>query len=255
MCSVRGPLTRSCFLAQGYGCPELYGDPGLLLPLVYHPAVTGKQYSLGLIPHYVDYQKCKNMYRQHPDIKIVNVCQPVEKVVNEIRQCKATFSSSLHGLVVSHAYGIPSVWVEMSDLVTGKGYKFRDYYGSLKMNGSPTSAQQLRMYKSPQVLRKWAETYPNPTFPVPVFHILTCCPFLSEAQKRLLWQHHQEHPVSFTALPSSLHLPQHQQPDTLGRSTRRHLAARSILDRSSRRRNAHAQRIRQHVVRKHIQLK
>ena len=51
--AVRGPRSREICLRHGVDCPAIYGDPALLMPEVYQPAVR-IEHALGIIPHYVD---------------------------------------------------------------------------------------------------------------------------------------------------------------------------------------------------------
>jgi hypothetical protein len=41
-----------------------------------------------------------------------------------------TYSSSLHGVIVSHAFGVPSIWMASSKPLHGDGVKFDDYFAS-----------------------------------------------------------------------------------------------------------------------------
>lgn len=131
VCAVRGPITRQRFLEQGYSCPSIFGDPGLLLPCFYQPKKKDKRYKIGFIPHYVDKKRCAQLVKQNKDILHIDVFKDIECVVDDISLCDWVVSSSLHGLIVAHAYGKKAVWVKFSDELWGDDTKFFDYYGSL----------------------------------------------------------------------------------------------------------------------------
>ncbi|MFD1079906.1 polysaccharide pyruvyl transferase family protein, partial [Longispora fulva] len=58
----------------------------------------------------------------------------VEATTKEILECEKVLSTSLHGLIVAHAYGIPAVWVKMSDKIFGNDIKYADYLESVGLN-------------------------------------------------------------------------------------------------------------------------
>lgn len=131
--AVRGPQTRKFLLELGYECPEVYGDPALLLPKYYRPKVE-KKYKLGIIPHYHDFKVVLENYKDDPEILVIDLMTlDVEEVTRQILSCEKTISSSLHGIIVSHAYNIPSIWVEFSDKIFGDGIKYQDYLESVEI--------------------------------------------------------------------------------------------------------------------------
>jgi hypothetical protein len=141
--AVRGPRTRKRLLALGYKVPEIYGDPALLLPILI-PNTTTKKYKLGIIPHFVDYESIQCRFTSHPNVKVINMMtDDIVKTTNEIIECEKIISSSLHGVIVSHAYGIPALWVKFSDKLTGDNVKFYDYFESIGL------AYTKEFYKNP----------------------------------------------------------------------------------------------------------
>lgn len=128
--AVRGPHSKRALEKAGFSCPGTFGDPGLLLPRLYRPTITSKK-PLGLIPHWTDLIPVYEAYGASPDISVINLHDPVESVITQINSCQNIISSSLHGLIVADAYGIPNRWAEFGDNVPGRGVKFRDYYDSI----------------------------------------------------------------------------------------------------------------------------
>ena len=131
--AVRGPETRRVLMSQGYDVPEIYGDPALLLPDYYNPEID-KKYQLGIIPHYVDYEFAKNRFSHLKDVVIIDLMtNNIEKTTDEILQCNRIMSSSLHGIIVSHTYQIPALWIMFSDKLFGDDIKFKDYFKSVSI--------------------------------------------------------------------------------------------------------------------------
>lgn len=130
ICAVRGPKTRKMLLDQGVECPEVFGDPALLMPNFYNPECS-KKYRIGILPHYVD-KKTKWLDSLPDDVKVIDIQNPNPlKVINQMLECERIASSSLHGIIISDAYKIPSVWIKFSENVKGGSFKFEDYFLSV----------------------------------------------------------------------------------------------------------------------------
>ncbi|WP_051378919.1 polysaccharide pyruvyl transferase family protein [Derxia gummosa] len=129
--AVRGPLTRRLLLASGGDCPEIYGDPAWFAPMLYRPAPRAPRHKLGLVCHYDNAGEIV----AGEGVKTISVLRAgyegIEAFIDELHDCEAIVSSSLHGLILAQAYGIPARWVEVTDSakgLPGDGCKFRDYF-------------------------------------------------------------------------------------------------------------------------------
>jgi len=132
--AVRGPQTRKRILDLGYNCPEVYGDPAILLPSFFNPSVE-KKFKIGIIPHYVDYQEVNEVFKNNKEVKVINLMtDSIESTTKEILKCEQIVSSSLHGVIISQAYRIPALWVMFSNKLYGDNIKFYDYYESMNIN-------------------------------------------------------------------------------------------------------------------------
>lgn len=131
--AVRGPLSRKYLLDHGVECPEIYGDPALLMPQVYMPK-SEKKFKLGIIPHYDDFDNpALDHLKRDSSIHFIRLegYKKWTDVLDQIASCEYIVSSSLHGIIISEAYGIPNLWVDISGKLIGGHFKFHDFFLSI----------------------------------------------------------------------------------------------------------------------------
>ena len=127
--ALRGELSKQrCESMLNTKLNIALGDPGLLASkLISLENIISKK-QIGIILHYVDknseYLKNINL----PEYKLIDIEDHPIKVLKEIAECKVIFSSAMHGLIAADSLGIPNQWIQLSEKVYGKNYKFQDYY-------------------------------------------------------------------------------------------------------------------------------
>ena len=134
--AVRGPLTRQCLLDNDIDCPEIYGDPALLFPRYYTPKIK-KTYSIGIICHQSEKKELQGRILQNDSILFIDIINygKWSDFIDKILSCKVILSSSLHGIIISDAYGVPNLWSQFTNYISeGDGFKFHDYFLSVGKN-------------------------------------------------------------------------------------------------------------------------
>ena len=178
---------------SGIKAPSAIGDPALLMPLLYRPDRVRK-YRLGIVPHYSDRAGVlrrldRTCLDEEGDVALINIATDrVEGFIGLICQCDFIVSSSLHGIIIAHAYGIPAVWVEFSDALYGDGMKFKDYFLSVSI--PPYRPHQfkdevipirslMKLARRGSTLSRIVNHDPRP--------LLDCCPFIDDdARQRMI---------------------------------------------------------------------
>jgi hypothetical protein len=136
--AVRGPLTRDILMGRGRRVPAVFGDPALLMPLIYRPDVSVR-YHLGVIPHY---QHAPHYMRsgaptgvKRIDVMVGTTAEVFQRI-DDIASCEVIASSSLHGLILALAYGRKVVWLRHLDSrLAGDRFKFDDFFASVGLEG------------------------------------------------------------------------------------------------------------------------
>ncbi|WP_347331861.1 polysaccharide pyruvyl transferase family protein [Marinimicrobium locisalis] len=174
--AVRGPLTKRRLELNGVPCPSVFGDPAWLLPRLYRPETSLAPARIGLVLHFSDRARVQGRYTMPEGVLCIDIQDPVERVIDQICCCDLIVSSSLHGIIVAHAYGKPAVWSELRPLPSGDRSKFLDYFASLDIDEP-----------SPVLLNlegDWWRTISGAAIDAPRYfdtdRLLAACPFIAE---------------------------------------------------------------------------
>lgn len=104
---VRGPLTRD-FLVRKFGIevPDRYGDPALLLPSLY-PGLKymPKKNKVIAILNLNEYRACNKL--EHKHVQLISPLLHWSIVLQHILSSELVLASSLHGLILAEAFGVP----------------------------------------------------------------------------------------------------------------------------------------------------
>lgn len=121
--AVRGPRTRALLLEKGMDCPEVYGDPALLTPLLFpeYQAVEPDEDYI-LIPHFTEVSRFKK------NAHLVSPRDNWKVVLQRILRSRLVISSSLHGIILAEAFGVPARMLRVSK--HEPLFKYQDYYES-----------------------------------------------------------------------------------------------------------------------------
>ena len=154
---VRGFLTQSVIERDAKRVPEVIGDPGLLLPRISPLPPRSERKPLGFIVHDVDREEFSRRYPEQVE-NIVDNYAARDDFVAQLADYEAVASTSLHGCIFAHAYGVPVAPFTLTDKVFGGDFKFRDHYSAFGLD-----VRRLPLEGDPAAILEHVRQFPQPT--------------------------------------------------------------------------------------------
>lgn len=177
--AVRGPKSRDALLRSGFDCPSVFGDPALLLPHVFEISGAERQ-GVGVVPHWTQLARFRDNLSRFPagaPVNVIDVTSGCLQVVKDIASCRYVVSSSLHGVIVADALGIPALPVVYEKQLHDDPFKFEDYMGSTDREYRPCA---LTLPLNVDRLVSLAECMPKPRIDLlPLLQAFPCRKFSS----------------------------------------------------------------------------
>ena len=110
--AVRGPLTAEFLRKKGIATPAVFGDPAILIRDLLSKRFQGnplRALPVVFVPNLHDLPHMKGWEN------VVSPLDPWATVIDRISRAQHVVSSSLHGLIVADAFGIPCTYLRMSE--------------------------------------------------------------------------------------------------------------------------------------------
>lgn len=120
--AVRGPKTAQFLADRGVVVPPVYGDPGLLVPHLFPETLNwteNKTSAVSIVPNLNEWSAYQGR------TNVINPVDNVWEVIRSIAGSEMVVGSSLHGIVIAEALGVPA------RLVVPKSeplFKYQDYF-------------------------------------------------------------------------------------------------------------------------------
>ncbi len=151
--ALRGPLT-----AEIPGV--VLGDPGILSDELV--TVSKRTFDLGIVPHWSDndLEKRREFRGVWKTVVIDPEGDPLD-VIQQIGSCKKIVSSSLHGVIVADAFGIPRRTEVAPRLLNNEGgtFKFLDWAASIGVPFSIGETQAASRHRVESMQHQLFDTF------------------------------------------------------------------------------------------------
>lgn len=132
--AVRGPVTRGLLADSGIPAPAVFGDPALLLPAVLPRLVPTGGRALTVVPN------LNELDRWPRTPQLLNPRAPLGRVLRTIADSRLVVGSSLHGIIVAEALGMPARAIRS----LGEGLaKYADYLSATGRDADVEIAETL----------------------------------------------------------------------------------------------------------------
>ncbi|MDE5446974.1 polysaccharide pyruvyl transferase family protein [Bradyrhizobium sp. CSA207] len=120
--AVRGPRTQEILRRRGLAVPDVFGDPALLLPQLFPGRFQRRPMRPWVfVPNLHDLSLV-----DHRSADVVTPLGSWNRRIEAILAAELVLASSLHGIIVAEAFGIPARYVRLTDAESE--FKYRDYY-------------------------------------------------------------------------------------------------------------------------------
>ena len=145
--SVRGPKSAALLRERGHIVPDIFGDPALLVPKLF-----GQRFAPNPKQDWIFVPNLHDIAGVTDDIPFVSPLLGWNHCISRILEAKFVVASSLHGIIIAEAFGIPARFVRLSE--TESPFKYDDYAqgtGRAELTPAPSIQAALDMGGHPPI--------------------------------------------------------------------------------------------------------